>query len=105
MQSLHACEAAARESIEIVIEPINGRDIPGYLMNDFHLAARLIRELNLPNFGLQFDIYHRQILHGDVTRGPGSAAAHHPAHAGGFGAAAGKSPPPASSMTRASSIR
>lgn len=65
----YACEAAARESIEIVIEPINGRDIPGYLMNDFHLAARLIRELNLPNFGLQFDIYHRQILHGDVTRG------------------------------------
>lgn len=65
----YACEAVAREGIEIVIEPINTRDIPGYLMNDFHLAARLIRELALPNFGLQFDIYHRQILHGDVTRG------------------------------------
>jgi 2-dehydrotetronate isomerase len=64
-----ACEAAARDGIEIVIEPINGRDIPGYLMNDFTLAQRLIEGLQLPNLGLQFDIYHRQILHGDVTRG------------------------------------
>jgi len=64
-----ACEAAARQGIDIVIEPINGRDIPGYLMNDFGLAERLIRELNLPNLRLQFDIYHRQILHGDVIRG------------------------------------
>jgi 2-dehydrotetronate isomerase len=64
-----ACEAAARDGIEILIEPINGRDIPGYLMNDFTLAERLIGEMNLPNLRLQFDIYHRQILHGDVTRG------------------------------------
>jgi hydroxypyruvate isomerase len=64
-----ACEAAAPLGIEILIEPINGRDIPGYLMNDFVLAERLIDELNLPNLRLQFDIYHRQILHGDVTRG------------------------------------
>ena len=64
-----ACEAAARHGVDIMIEPINGRDIPGYLMNDFGLAERLIHELNLPNLRLQFDIYHRQILHGDVTRG------------------------------------
>jgi hydroxypyruvate isomerase len=63
-----ACEAASRHGIDILIEPINGRDIPGYLMNDFPLAERLIGELNLPNLRLQFDIYHRQILHGDVTR-------------------------------------
>lgn len=64
-----ACEAASRHGIEILIEPINGRDIPGYLMNDFGLAEWLITESRLPNLGLQFDIYHRQILHGDVTRG------------------------------------
>jgi hydroxypyruvate isomerase len=64
-----ACEAAARHGIDIMIEPINGRDIPGYLLNDFGLAERLIRDLDLPNLRLQFDIYHRQILHGDVTRG------------------------------------
>ena len=64
-----ACEAAARYGIEILIEPINGRDVPGYLMNDFGLAEWLITESRLPNLRLQFDIYHRQILSGDVTRG------------------------------------
>jgi hydroxypyruvate isomerase len=64
-----ACEAAGRHGIEILIEPINTRDIPGYLMNDFGLAEWLINESRLPNLRLQFDIYHRQILHGDVTRG------------------------------------
>jgi 2-dehydrotetronate isomerase len=64
-----ACEAAAKENIEILIEPINNHDIPGYLMNGFGLAERLITELNLPNFRLQFDIYHRQRLHGEVIKG------------------------------------
>jgi hydroxypyruvate isomerase len=64
-----ACDAAAKEGIEILIEPINNHDIPGYLMNDFGLAERLITELKLPNFWLQFDIYHRQRLHGEVIKG------------------------------------
>jgi hydroxypyruvate isomerase len=64
-----ACDAAAPHGIDILIEPINGRDIPGYLMNDFGLAQSLIADLKLPNLKLQFDIYHRQIIHGDVTRG------------------------------------
>jgi len=53
--------------IDLVIEPINGRDVPGYFLNDFTFARDLIVELGIPNVGLQFDIYHCQILHGDVT--------------------------------------
>ena len=53
----------------VLLEPINNRDIPGYLMNDFHLAEQIITELKLPNLRFQFDIYHRQILHGDVIKG------------------------------------
>jgi hydroxypyruvate isomerase len=64
-----ACAAAEPDGIDILIEPINARDSPGYFMNDFGLAARLIEELQLPNLKLQFDIYHRQIIHGDVTCG------------------------------------
>jgi hydroxypyruvate isomerase len=64
-----ACEMAAADNIEILIEPINNRDVPGYLMNSFNLAEDLIAELKLPNLKLQFDIYHRQIIHGDVIRG------------------------------------
>ena len=63
-----ACATAAKQQIDIVIEPINGRDMPGYFLNNFDFAASLIRELELPNLKLQYDIYHRQILHGDVTK-------------------------------------
>jgi hydroxypyruvate isomerase len=41
--------------------------MPGYFMNDFNKATALIGELALSNVKLQFDIYHRQIIHGDVT--------------------------------------
>ncbi|MDB5618856.1 2-oxo-tetronate isomerase [Tardiphaga sp.] len=53
--------------IEVVIEPINPRDVPGYFLNDFTFARDIIVDMKLPNVGLQFDIYHCQILHGDVT--------------------------------------
>jgi len=64
----HAAEQAAPLGIDILIEPINGRDMPGYFMNDFNFAAGLIAELGLANVKLQYDIYHRQILHGDVMK-------------------------------------
>ncbi len=60
-------EKLGSAGIDLLIEPINGRDMPGYFLNDFAFATELIRELSLPNLKLQFDIYHRQILHGDVT--------------------------------------
>ena len=53
--------------IDVVIEPINKRDVPGYFLNDFAFAHDLVRDMKIPNVGLQFDIYHCQILHGDVT--------------------------------------
>ena len=60
-------ERSRRRASTLVIEPINGRDMPAYFLNDFAWAAALITELKLPNLKLQFDIYHRQIMHGDVT--------------------------------------
>ena len=67
-----AIEAAAffeAQGIDVLLEPINGRDMPGYFLDDFGAAADLIRSAGLPNLKLQFDIYHRQILHGDVICG------------------------------------
>ena len=66
---LFACDRADAENIDILLEPINPRDVPGYFLNDFDVAAALIRRLDRPNLKLQFDIYHRQIIHGDVIRG------------------------------------
>lgn len=64
---VYVAEALAPEGIDLLIEPINRRDFPGYFLHDFDYAARLIADLALPNIKLQFDVYHRQILHGDVT--------------------------------------
>lgn len=60
-------EALGTQNIDLVIEPINARDVPGYFLNDFGFALDLIRDMKLPNLKLQFDIYHRQIVQGDVT--------------------------------------
>jgi hydroxypyruvate isomerase len=40
--------------------------MPGYFLNDFERAVDLITDLGHANLKLQFDIYHRQIMHGDV---------------------------------------
>ena len=62
-----AAEALAAQKLDLVLEPINGRDMPGYFLNDVDVAAALIKETGLANLKLQFDIYHCQIIHGDVT--------------------------------------
>jgi hydroxypyruvate isomerase len=63
----YAAERAGAAGLDLLLEPINSRNMPGYFLNDFTFTESLIRELALPNLKLQFDIYHRQILHGDVT--------------------------------------
>ena len=62
-----AAEFFSAYGLDVVIEPINPRNVPGYFLNDFGFAGDLIRELQIPNLKLQFDIYHCQIIHGDVT--------------------------------------
>jgi 2-dehydrotetronate isomerase len=62
-----AAEFFTPHDLDVVIEPINPRNVPGYFLNDFRFAADLIDELKIPNLKLQFDIYHCQIIHGDVT--------------------------------------
>jgi hydroxypyruvate isomerase len=62
-----AAEFFAPHGIDVVLEPINPRNVPGYFLNDFGFARDLIQELRLANLKLQFDIYHCQIIHGDVT--------------------------------------
>ena len=62
-----AGEFFAPHGLDVVIEPINPRNVPGYFLHDFLFARDLINELKIPNLKLQFDIYHCQIIHGDVT--------------------------------------
>ena len=62
-----AAAELGERGLDLVLEPLNVRDNPGYFLTDFGYAEGLIRDLGLPNVKLQFDIYHRQIVHGDVT--------------------------------------
>jgi 2-dehydrotetronate isomerase len=62
-----AAETFAPLGIDILLEPLNSRDMPGYLLDSYDFAAELITGLGIPNVKLQFDLYHCQILHGDVT--------------------------------------
>jgi len=52
----------------IVIEPINTRDMPSYFLNRSDQAVGIIEAVGAPNLRLQFDLYHAQIMEGDLTR-------------------------------------
>ncbi len=48
------------------IEPLNPVDWPGYFLNDYGLAARILDRVGRANLGLQFDSYHARQIHGDA---------------------------------------
>jgi hydroxypyruvate isomerase len=63
-----AAALAAKASVDVVIEPINTRDIPGFFLNRTEEAAAVIAVVGAANLKIQFDIYHRQIMQGDLAR-------------------------------------
>ena len=63
-----AVEQAGPHGISLVIEPINHRDMPGYLLNTTDQGAAIVEALGRDRLGLQFDVYHCQVTEGDLTR-------------------------------------
>lgn len=61
----YACAQAPEQGF--VIEPINHRDMPGYHLDNQEDARGIIGEIGADNLGLQLDLYHCQIMQGDVT--------------------------------------
>jgi 2-dehydrotetronate isomerase len=62
-----AADLAAREGLELLIEPINPRDIPGYFLNTPQQAAAILARVERANVRLQLDLYHCQIVAGDLA--------------------------------------
>lgn len=52
--------------LELTLEPLNVEDMPGYFLNDFDQAARILNDLGQPRIGLQFDLWHAARIHGDA---------------------------------------
>lgn len=64
---LFAASQAAEQGRNIVIEPINTRDVPGYFLNRQADARRIVDAVGMPNLLVQMDLYHVQIVEGDVA--------------------------------------
>jgi hydroxypyruvate isomerase len=53
--------------IKLLIEPINTRDIPGFFLNNTAQALDIIKAVGSDNLFVQYDIYHMQIMEGDLA--------------------------------------
>lgn len=62
-----AAEQASAHGVRVLIEPINSRDMPGYHLDSVDLARELIAEIDHPAVALQLDLYHAQVIQGDLT--------------------------------------
>jgi 2-dehydrotetronate isomerase len=62
-----AAERAASAGVDILIEPINGRDMPGYFLSTQAEAHAVVQEVGAANLKVQLDLYHCQIVEGDLT--------------------------------------
>ena len=62
-----AADRLAEEGVTLVIEPINTRDMPAYFLNTTGEAMSVIEEAGRDNLKLQLDLYHCQIMEGDLA--------------------------------------
>ena len=62
-----ACQEAQAQGVTILIEPINPRDMPGYLLTTQAEAHAIREEVGVPNLKVQMDLYHAQIVEGDLA--------------------------------------
>ena len=70
-----AVEHAEKRGVTICIEHLNTRDAshpmkghPGYQGDDIDYLAGIVRRVNSARLKLLFDVYHIQIMHGDILR-------------------------------------
>ena len=63
-----AAAELAKADIRLLIEPINTRDIPAFYLNHTRQASALIAQVGSKNLFIQYDIYHMQIMEGDLAR-------------------------------------
>lgn len=64
-----AATALGEAGIRLLIEPINGRDMPGFFLQTSAQARRVMGAVGSDNLWLQYDVYHMQVMEGDLARG------------------------------------
>ncbi|APY15409.1 TIM barrel protein [Brucella sp. 10RB9214] len=64
----YAADKLAPHGITVLVEPLNTRNMPGYFIVHQLEAVDLVKRVNRPNVAVQLDLYHAQIMDGDLTR-------------------------------------
>lgn len=64
----YAAGQLKENGIRLLIEPINTIDIPGFYLNGTQQGLDLIQAVGSDNVFIQYDIYHMQIMEGDLAR-------------------------------------
>ncbi len=64
----YAAASLDKEGIRLLIEPLNPQDVPGFYLYGTRGALQLIEEVGHPNLFLQYDVYHMQIVEGNLMR-------------------------------------
>jgi 2-dehydrotetronate isomerase len=67
VENLKWAAGVTPEGITLLIEPLNPVTMPGYFLNDYGLAARVLDAVAAPNVALQYDTFHAQMIHGDAV--------------------------------------
>jgi len=62
-----ACQEAAEQGVTVLIEPINQRDVPRYLLTTQAEAHAIREEIAMANLEVQMDLYHAQVVEGDLA--------------------------------------
>ena len=63
-----AAAVTQRANIRLMLEPLNTRDTPGFLISTTTQAMQVIDAVGSKNLFLQFDLYHAQVMEGDLAR-------------------------------------
>lgn len=63
----YICDLFKGTDIQMLVEPVSEGTMADYLVDNLHLAAGIIKELNRDNLALQYDFFHIQLLHGNLV--------------------------------------
>jgi hydroxypyruvate isomerase len=63
----YAAERLERAGLRLLVEAINTRDMPGFFLNHSDQAIAVMDEVGADNLFLQYDIYHMQVMEGDIA--------------------------------------
>lgn len=63
----YAAPRFAAAGVQLLVEPINTRDIPGFYLSTERHAERVLDAVGSNNLLIQYDIYHQQVTAGDLV--------------------------------------